>query len=71
MALVLDHGLFCAAFSLRHIHQIIDDPVFQPHDHIQVPKTDIRIDQQHLLSQFCKTCSYVCACCGLSNTAFP
>ncbi len=70
MALVLDHSLLCAALSLRHIHQIIDDPVFQPHHHIKVPKPDIRINQQYLLSQLCKTCTYVCACCGLSNTAF-
>ncbi len=71
MALVLDHGLLGTTFSFRHIHEIVDDPVFQSHYYIQIPQSDVRIDQQHLLSELCKTCSYVCACCGLPNTAFP
>ena len=35
------------AVSLDHIYQIIYDPVLQSHDHIQIPKPDVRIDHHN------------------------
>ena len=42
--LILDQRLLETAVSLDDIHHIVDDPVFQPQNHIQIPKTDVCID---------------------------
>ena len=47
VALVFDEGLLEAADPLGHVHQVVDDAVFQAHDHIQVPQADIGIDEHY------------------------
>ena len=71
MALVPDERLLHPAVSLHHIYQIIYNPVFQSHHHIEIAKADIRVDQNDLLPHSCQTCSNVCRGGGLSHPAFP
>ena len=70
MSLVPDQCLFDSAVPFDHIYQIVNDTVLQSHDHVKVTQTDIRIDQADFAARFCKTCSNVCGCSGLTYTAF-
>jgi hypothetical protein len=69
-ALVLDQGLLEAALTLDHMDQIVDDPVLQPEDDIQVPKTDVRVDHGHLVSHEAQCNTQVCGGCGLADPTF-
>ena len=51
-------------------NRIVYNPVFQSHDDIQVPQTDIGIDQYNLSSSRRQTGSDVCGRRCFSNTAF-
>ena len=70
IALILDQRLLDTAVALHHIHQIVDDPVFQPHDHIQIPEADVRVDQHDPLAHGRKTRTDVRGCGRLSHAAF-
>ena len=59
-----------AAISFYDIDQIINNSVFKPHDNIQIPKSDIGINQQNFKSMSGKGVSYICGCRSLSDTAF-
>ena len=50
-------GLLHTTVALHDVHQIVDDAVFQSHDHVQVPEADIGIDQYDLFPQHGKTSS--------------
>ena len=71
MPLVLDERLFDPAFVFHNINQVIDNPVFQSHNHVQIAQPDIGVNQYNPLSHCCKTGPYVCGCSGLTYTAFP
>ncbi|MNE48353.1 hypothetical protein D3C80_1428100 [compost metagenome] len=67
---VLDQRLIQAAAPFRHINKIINDPVFQPHNHIQIPQSDIRINQTYFFALQCKRGSNIGRCGCFANTAF-
>ena len=71
VSLVLDQSLFNSALSFNHVYQIINNPVFQPHDHIQISQSDVCVDQYNTFAHGSKTCSNVCGCGGLPHSAFP
>ena len=60
----------CAGGTGSFIDQIINNSVFKPHDNIQIPKSDIGINQQNFKSMSSKGVSYICGCRCLSDTAF-
>ena len=62
MSLVLDQCLLQTAVSINDIHKIIHDTVLKSQDHIQVPKTDICIDNNCPLVQHCQTCANIGSC---------
>ncbi|MNT32838.1 hypothetical protein D3C72_1687390 [compost metagenome] len=67
---VLDQCLIQPAAPLRHINEIINDPVFQAHNYIQIPQSDIRINQTYFFALQCK-CGTNIGCCGrFANSAF-
>ena len=56
---VTDQCLPDPTVSLHHVYQIIDNPVFKPHHHIQIPKTDICIDQHYFFIHAGETRTYI------------
>ena len=68
--LILDQRLLETAVSLDDIHHIVDDPVFQPQNHIQIPKTDVCIDDHGPLFHTGQAHSDICCSGGLSHAAF-
>ena len=59
MALVTDQRLTQTAASVNDIHKIVHDPVFQSQHHVQIPKADVCIHNDHLFAQHGKTLNFV------------
>ena len=70
MALVTDQRLTQTAASVNDIHKIVHDPVFQSQHHVQIPKADVCIHNDHLFAQHGKTSADVGCCGGLPHAAF-
>ena len=67
---VANQRLLDAAASFHDVYKIVYNPVFQSHDDIQIPQTDIGIDQYNLSSSRRQTGSDVCGRRCFSDTAF-
>ena len=70
MSFILDQSLSQTAASVNDIHQIIDNPVLQAQNNIQIPQTDICINHNNFFAQHSQTCSDIGDSCGFSYSAF-
>ncbi|MNI20884.1 hypothetical protein D3C73_743820 [compost metagenome] len=68
--LVLDQRLIQTAASFRNIDQIINDAVLQPHDHIQIPQSNVGIDQTYFFALQCKRGANIGRCGCFAHSAF-
>jgi hypothetical protein len=48
--LISDHRLPDPAASFNNVYQIINDPIFQTHDDIQIAQTNITINANNFLT---------------------
>ena len=48
--LVLDHSLAKLALAFNDVDQVVYDPVFQAHDHVQVAEADVGVHDDHLVA---------------------
>src|SRR5690606_9138125 len=65
--LVLYEGLLDPAVALDYVHEVVNDPVFEPHHYIEVSQADISIDQNCLAARQCQTGPYVRCRCGFAH----
>ena len=47
---MLNHRLAQLTAAFNHIHDVVDDLVFQPHHHVKVTQPDVRVDNDDFLT---------------------